>query len=679
MSRDTKRKSLYSRGKWYWNRLSRMSIGEISYRVHKEAINLPLRAGIDRSNVRGIKRNNLPISNWIRGIACQDTDMARTVGDKILSGDYALLALPRTGAKWPPKWNVDPLTNVQGPLTYGKKIDYRDAAVVGNIKYVWELNRHLEFPQLAQAYCATGDRKYLDSLLLGWSTWIAECPFPNGVNWNSSLEMGIRLVNWATTLCILDASEVGFAESHPELNNKIMVSIYQHQSFIAKNLSEYSSANNHLIGEAAGLFVASVTWPFWNESEKWRKVSFDILIEQCELQISDDGSGTEQAIAYLYFVLEFYLIVAAANRDSPEEFPDRTWRRLEQARAFGSAMHDIGGNSVNFGDADDAFVLRILGEHDESHRDIVEGLFSGLRDVGPSELGSQPSKHRSRLLFSNQLSHRTDQPVEKKVVDAAARDESTFRAFESGGYYVLGENLGRASEIRCTVDCGFLGFQSIAAHGHADSLSIMLSVAGSQILVDPGTYAYHTDGEWRDYFRSTAAHNTIVVDGTDQSEIGGPFMWMTHANSECLVWEVKEDEQLFHGRHDGYRRLNEPVSHRREILYKNGSSRFEVRDVLECSGEHMVDQYWHFHPDCDVKVVGVGAIAIERGGTSIQINTVDTLILEDCTFRGSLDPIAGWYSPKFGEKISTSTVRWRRKVHESSVFNTSIEILNLRS
>ena len=603
-----------------------MSIGEVAYRLWLETRNLPTRFGIDRTRSRANRQIESSIHNWIHGGAGVDSDQARKSGEDILAGKFPVLSLDSIGIAWPPEWNTDPVSGIRCPLSYGKKIDYRDAAVVGNIKYVWELNRHLEFPQLAQAYCVTGDQRFLDGLTEAWLTWLDDCPFPRGVNWNSSLELGIRLINWATAVCILDRCDSPLSECNPMLNEKVLVSVYEHQSFIAKNLSRYSSANNHLIGEAAGLYVASATWTFWHESASWNEKSTNILIEQCELQIADDGAGLEQAIAYLYFVLEFYLIAAVVGRVMPEQFPQRTWRRLERAIEFGSAMHDISGNCVNFGDADDAVVLRFIGEERISHRQIVEQLFAGLRETLADDSTSGSFGLRTRLFLSNRSGVRKDQfepDTDSHVTNFA---NSLCRTFQEGGYFILGEQLGQRSEIRCTVDCGFLGFKSIAAHGHADALSFVLSVAGVQILVDPGTYAYHTDGRWRSYFRGTKAHNTIVVDGFDQSEIGGPFMWTKHANAEHKVWKENSFGQVFSGTHDGYLRLDDPVRHSREIRYTNGKQVFEIQDVLECNDHHIVDQFWHFHPDCEVKANGAGCMEIRSGGVRVRsIDLIDEL------------------------------------------------------
>lgn len=667
--------------KWYLKRLSQMSLGEIAYRISTELRNWPLRAGIRAGWVDSGGRQEYRIHNWVRGSVKTDEAIVRREADAILTGNFQLLALSSLDTEWPPEWNRDPVTGIRGPLSFGRKISYRDATEVGNVKYVWELNRHLEFPRLAQAYSLTGDVKYLTGLTRAWRSWLLQCPFPNGINWNSPLELGIRLINWAIAICIIDsAGAEPFGRDH-ELRKIVARSIYQHQKFIARNFSRHSSANNHLIGEAAGLYVASVTWPWWRQSAAWRAQSRRILIEQCELQIAEDGSGMEQALAYLYFIIEFFLIAAAAGRDLPGQFPEATWARIKSAISFGAAMHDCAGHSVNFGDADDALVIRLCGETVSGQRSIIQTMYEDMQTNRRLASYDKIENQRSSLLLSSdefrtagRQGKNTHPPASLGYADNNSLPVSVRRSFKNGGYYILGERVGEQAEIRCTIDCGSLGFRSIAAHGHADALSIVLSAAGKEILIDPGTYAYHTDSDWRDYFRGTSAHNTLRIDGQNQSDIGGNFMWTRHANAVCDRWEENPDGQFFRGYHDGFKKLRDPVVHTRELRYHIGLGWFEISDLIECNDNHTVEQFWHFHPDCKVESLNSGNLQIFCGSVKVRMEAADSKQLREQIYKGSVEPISGWYSPRFGEKLPSTTVCWRRAVSKRTTLRTNIRI-----
>ncbi len=139
------------------------------------------------------------------------------------------------------------------------------------------------------------------------------------------------------------------------------------------------------------------------------------------------------------------------------------------------------------------------------------------------------------------------QPVRGEPSAATATSSSLFAG---GGYAVMRD----AEVTRVTViDCGPLGWGSIAAHAHADALSLTLSVDGQPVLVDASTYCYHDEPEWRDALRSTRYHNTVCVDGKDQSEMRGAFLWGARANVTIHRWHTSALADLLCASHDGYR------------------------------------------------------------------------------------------------------------------------------
>src|SRR6185295_2959480 len=124
---------------------------------------------------------------------------------------------------------------------------------------------------------------------------------------------------------------------------------------------------------------------------------------------------------------------------------------------------------------------------------------------------------------------------------------------------------------------------------HADALSFTLSAGGLEFLVDTGTYAYHTQPEWRQYFRGTAAHNTVRIDGEDQSLQGGAFLWLAKANAGVRSFASSASRDEFEGWHDGYLRLPDPVLHRRRLMLDKRSRSILIEDRLEMRGSHLVE------------------------------------------------------------------------------------------
>src|SRR5690606_14100674 len=246
------------------------------------------------------------------------------------------------------------------------------------------------------------------------------------------------------------------------------------------------------------------------------------------------------------------------------------------------------------------------------------------------------------------------------------------RAFPHGGYYVLGRSFGAPDEVRAVFDAGPLGFLSIAAHGHADCLSLTLSVAGREQLVDPGTYVYHAEREWRDYFRGTAAHNTVRVDGVDQSRIGGQFLWLDKAEAQVEHFESTPDHDEVAASHDGYERLPDPVRHERRVRFDKRANAFEVVDRLLCRGEHDVERCWHFSEQCRVALDGRSAFS-DDGEVRLRID-VDEADAVPVMLHGSTEPIGGWVSRGFRQKTPSTTLAYRNRISGDTLLRTLITI-----
>ncbi len=585
---------------------------------------------------------------------------------EILDGNIDVFALERVHVGHPPKWNRDPMTGNVAPLVFGKKLDYRDSALVGDIKYLWEPNRHLHLVMLAQAYHLTAERRYLDGLVAELNSWFEQCPYLLGPNWTSSLEVSIRLINWSIIWQLVGGKDSPMFEGSKGtiFLRRWLESIYQHAHFIRGHFSRFSSANNHLIGEAAGLFVTAITWPYWKTFIVWRRTAQQILESETLLQNAPDGVNREQTVWYQQFVLDFLIIAGLAGRANSANFSEAYWDRIETMLEFLASVMDVAGNVPMIGDADDGFVVRLSMEKGWCPYKSLLATGAVLFDRGDFKIKAGALDHKTQWLLVEPTVERYGE-IEEDRVTLPIR-----RAFSQGGYYILGNNFETEDEIRLIVDAGSLGYQSIAAHGHADALAFTLSIAGREFLIDPGTYTYHTQELWRNYFRGTSAHNTIRVDGQNQSVIGGKFMWMQKANAECQLWEPGGKIDHFVGVHDGYQRLQDPVIHRREIRVLKPERKIVVKDILECLGPHLVQCYWHFSEGCNVVLEGAGLIAT-NAGASIKLLTADPEIKFEIA-RGKADPPTGWVSRRFGVKVPTTTAVGSIRIHGTHTLCTEI-------
>lgn len=588
--------------------------------------------------------------------------------DAILAGRFDVFAMRGVELGCPPQWNRDCRTGTLAPMVFGKMLNYRDEKVVGDIKYLWEPNRHLELVTLAQAFHLTSELRYAMGVRELLVSWFDQCPYPLGPNWTSSLEHAVRLVNWSFAWHLLggEASPLFEGEAGQAFRHRWLEVIYQHCHFIAGHFSLHSSANNHLLGEYMGLLFGAITWPMWPESARWRKLAQQGFESEALKQNYEDGVNREQAIWYHHEVADMMLLCGLVGRANEIEFSEAFWNRLDAMLEFIASLMDAGGNVPMIGDSDDAVMVRFS-------REQVFDAYKSLLATGTVLFGRGDFKVKAG---------RFDDKTRWLLGDAAAADfaalevsgaESPRRFFPQGGYYILGRNFGDPDEIRIVADCAPLGYLSIAAHGHADALSFSLSVSGEEILIDPGTYAYHTQVKWRDYFRSTNAHNTVCVDGLDQSVIGGNFMWLKHANAKLEAWKTGEIQDRLVGSHDGYQRLADPVLHRRELVFDKAANTIRVLDTLECRKSHRIEIHWHCHEDAEVELHGA-AVQIARKKSFLNLSLQDKRFSVRLA-RGEECPPLGWVSRNFDSKVPATVVVWSGLIEGPCVLETMLQIV----
>ena len=179
--------------------------------------------------------------------------------------------------------------------------------------------------------------------------------------------------------------------------------------------------------------------------------------------------------------------------------------------------------------------------------------------------------------------------------------------FADAGTTLLRTTSRQAPEIWCRCDGGPHGYLSIAAHAHADALSVEVRYGGVDVLADPGTYCYHGEPAWRSYFRSTIAHNTVELDGRSQSSDGGPFLWLRHAQARELDVQDIGDAAEWTAEHDGYLALHPSARHRRTVWLDRASRSIDIVDEIG-GGGHDVRLAFHLGPKLKRRLEGACAI-----------------------------------------------------------------------
>ena len=336
-----------------------MGVNEILYRVRHVFQAQCERRGLGLA--RFSEPNGMVGKPWLAELPRRlDVSCYLQAADYVLAGRYDVFALRSLELGFPPRWNRDPKTGTEAPLSFGKTLNYRDERIVGDIKYLWEPNRHAELVTLAQAWNLSGQTQYAEGCRALLDSWFEQCPYPLGPNWTSSLEHAVRLVNWSFAWHLLggEASPLFEGGLGCSFKHRWLEAIYQHCHFVAGHFSQFSSANNHLLGEYMGLLIGSITWPLWLESARWRELAQQGFASEALRQNFEDGVNREQAIWYHHEVADMMLLCGLVGRANGVEFGELFWKRLEAMLEFIASLMDAGGNMPMIGDSDDALMVR---------------------------------------------------------------------------------------------------------------------------------------------------------------------------------------------------------------------------------------------------------------------------------------------------------------------------------
>jgi hypothetical protein len=526
--------------------------------------------------------------------------------------------------------DVDPFTRRSWPSSHGKRIDYRRDAP-GDPKWIWELNRCQDLPVLAAAWLVSGSSRYAEAARERMRSWIESHPPGRGIAWSNGFEAGIRGISLAATMDAFRGSGLlSAAEEAATLR-----ALWQHARWIERDPSTGSSANNHRIGELAGLVVLGSLAPELVDGERWLELGAQELGRAAERQIRPDGTNVEQAFAYHVFVIDLLLVATAALDCAERPVPTGILDALE--RSGDALWAQLGRDEPvpTYGDTDDGRAIVLDGRGLRDARGVAAALAARVAHAGCA-LAATGLDATAWWLFGSKGA--------ETLATVKPAPEPGSVLLPDGGLAIL-----RSAGRRVTLDYGPHGGLSIAAHAHADALALDISLGDRSLVVDPGAGSYFAQPRIREAFRASAFHATVTVDGESSSVAGGPFLWTEHAGSRLLRANLADG--LVIAEHAGYDRLDDPVLHRRAVVAL--SDAVLVVDRLDARGAHRYSQRWPLAPDLDVTERLADRVVARRDGSGFVLAVSATRELALSAVRGSEEPFAGWWSERL-ESVSPS-------------------------
>ncbi len=551
-------------------------------------------------------------------------------------------------------WHLDVVHGKRAPLAPWFRIPFLDFAAVGDHKVTWELNRHQHLVTLAKAWLLGGEEKYVRELMAQWRSWVKANPYPLGINWASTLEVAFRALSWIWVDHLL-AGESGAAElraqirsSICELRSKMLPALALHGRYIERYLSTYFSPNTHLLGEAVVLFFLGTLYPQMRCAARWKQTGWDIVLREAERQVRPDGVYFEQSLYYHVYALDFFLYARLLAARNGMEISPSYDAVLQRMLAVLAALAQA-GPAEGFGDDDGG---RLWNPRRNRTEHMTDPLILGALMYARKFSAARRTEEAIWLFGARAV---------EELAGGRATTEPRSIAFSDGGVYVMADS--QPFEQVMMVDGGPQGVGR-SGHGHADALSLRLTVNGRRWLVDSGSGVYIAkDAAERNRFRGAAAHNTMLVDGMDQAVAGEPFSWKQIPTTRTENWIAGKSFTYFVGSHNGYERLADPVVHRRHVLKIVGGP-WLVRDVALGRAEHELEIRWHFAPDLEVRnedqSSGWQLIDVARGGAAPDEPWLNVIVPEAKSWTTEVSETL--LSPAYGAFQSAPLVRSHARV-----------------
>ncbi len=543
-------------------------------------------------------------------------------------------------------------------MKYWGDIDYRFTEDMGDIKIPWELSRHQYFFSLGKAYWLTGKEKYAEEFVTQITHWIDNNPKEVGINWIVKLDMAIRMISWAWAFRFFMNS----ASFNEDIKWKILKSIYLQTEHISQYLSFGSSATNHIIGQAAGLFIVGTVFSEFDKSQEWIDKGFSILETELFKQVHEDGVGAEQSTSYLSFILDFYFQALIIGRRTGYGFSKKALNRIEKMCEFLMHLKGAMGTIPNIGDGDEGKGFKV---DNNKVQDCESNLSIGAVMFNRPDMKAVISKFGEKAfwLLGKDGLKRYDQLSDCKYFPSTID-------FPKGGYFLMSSNGKPKGSM--LVDTGPIGYPPSMAHGHADILSFVLSINDLIIIDDPGTFSYLGFSDMRQYFKGTSSHNTTVVDGKNQSEYKNSFVWGKAPKVSIINKISNKHYDLIDANHNGYSRLTDPVIIRRIIFFLKPSV-WIFTDLIESKKKHKYELLFHLHPRVTLQKRKHGFLLTRPNKPKKPLLEI---ILAQETDNGkrpsniSVENKKGWYSQRYGKKVPANIISFTKIANENCQFNT---------
>lgn len=543
---------------------------------------------------------------------------------------------PARGAYKPIDWYLDPVRNLRFPrgVPYKEWKLYEMRPANADVKYPWELARCQHWPTLGQAWALSGDVRFAQEIADQLDDFMEANPVGIGVNWTCTMDVALRAANWCLALSlILDAPL-------PNATRKrACAALFEHGVFIRANLENtYEVTSNHFLSNVIGLHFLAAEFAGLPSAARWDEFTRKALETEIDVQILPDGADFKSAVPYHRLVTELFLgsarLAALQNAPLSPHYHEVLAKMVDYV--VGVMRPD--GLMPVIGDADDGR-LHIFSDQGAWNRQDARHL------IAPAAL---------LLQRKDWLSARGEDAAWEaawwgydpaSVSEGAGAPSDLVKLFPEAGVAIA-----RRGGNYLAITNGIVGTKGFGNHKHNELLGFELHVAGAPVFVDTGSYVYTSDFAARNLFRSTRAHNTVMVDGVEQNEVNPEwiFRMFEKADPVHVSFANEGNTVRYVGCHSGYARLEQSVTHERAFDFDLSSATLKIADSITGEGAHELEWSFHAAPGVKLSIDAPGRVRIETPAGKL-------LLTHDTRLSAHIEE--SWFSPSYGVKHPTTVLR----------------------
>lgn len=508
----------------------------------------------------------------IKGLEKQPSNMLKEQVVAIKKGTYTYFNKKKIDIGIDYDWLTNPITRYTYDIDkhWSKIIDLSENQ--GDIKYVWEKARFSFLYDLIR-YDYHFEENQSDFVFKQISDFMHKNPINQGPNYKCSQEIGLRILNWTFALYYYRDSE----HLTKDLFDRMIHYIYWqlHHIYHNINFSRISVRNNHAITEVLVLYLGGKLFPFLPNVKKWSKKGRKCFEEEIAYQIYEDGTFLQFSMNYHRVVVQLLTWAIRLSELNNDSFGSVIYDGAKKSLIFlETCMDDASGKLPNYGANDGALFFKLTDDDYRIYRSQLDDLRAVLfgrtfyNSKSPYWYGIQPD-------------------------NAMPPKTSTISSFEKGGYYLIQEG-----DTKTFLRCGAYKDRP----SQSDNLHLDIWFNGVNYLRDSGSFQYNTTKDLLHYFLGCESHNTVGIDGENQMQKAGRFVWHYWVKEAKAFIVEKNDGFEFEGTIKAFKHLGNNITHQRVVHKKKGLNEWYVQDRINCDKDKLLYQYWQLNPACEDKI-----------------------------------------------------------------------------